>query len=203
MSIVTDKVSERLKKHEEPLRKPLTISYKMEHIKNLDTLAKVISQQSGQTTTRNMLIEDAVDSFIKETTLFLEEQGIELDIEDDNDFDTVIYPAQMNDDYQRAFFDDHEWRYVRVGKKRIDKIKYVALYVGAPQSSVSHYAKVAPNGFVYDKREKKYKIKLAGDPIELPRPIPLGSTPSQAVRTLKYTTLAKLFTANEFCELYE
>ncbi len=202
MSIVTEKVSARLKKREEPLRKPLTISYKVEHIKNLDTLAKVISQQSGQTTTRNMLIEDAVDSFIKETTLFLEEQGIELDIEDDNDFDTVIFPAQMNDDYKQAFFDEHEWRYVRIAKQRIPKIKYIALYVGAPQSAICHYATIAPNGFVYDNSEKKYKIILAGDPVELPHPIPLGSASAQAVRSPKYTTLSKLFTANEFRELY-
>jgi len=53
----------------------------------------------------------------------------------------------MGDDYREAFFDDHEWRYVRVAKKRIPKIKYIALYVGAPQSAICHYAAVAPDGF--------------------------------------------------------
>lgn len=202
MSIVSEKVSARLQKRDEPPRKPLSISYKVEHIKNLDILAKVITQESGQTTTRNMLIEDAIDSFIKETTIFLTEQGIELDIEDENDYDTVVFPAQMGDDYKEAFFDDHEWRYVRVAKKRIPKIKYIALYVGAPQSAICHYAVVAPDGFIYDEDEKKYRIVLAGDPVELPHPIPLGSASAQAVRSPKYTTLQKLFTANEFRELY-
>lgn len=202
MSFTSEKISARLQKHEAPPRKPLTISYKVEHIKNLDVLAKVISKQSGQTTTRNMLIEDAIDSFIKETTLFLDEQGIELDIEDDTDFDTVIFPAQNSEEYRQAFFDEHEWRYVRIAKQRIPKIKYIALYVGAPQSAICHYAQVAPNGIVYVKSEKKYRITLAGDPIELPHPIPLGSASSQAVRSPKYTTLSKLFTANEFRELY-
>lgn len=202
MSIASEKVLSRLQKREEPLRKPLSISYKVEHIKNLDILAKAITQHSGQTTTRNMLIEDAIDAFIKETTIVLTEQGIELDIEDDNEFDAVVFPAQMGDDYREAFFDEHEWRYVRVAKERIPKIKYIALYVGAPQSAISHYAVVAQDGFIYVESEKKYKIVLDGDPVELPHPIPLGSASAQAVRSPKYTTLQKLFTANEFRELY-
>lgn len=104
-----------------------------------------------------MLIEDAIDAFIKETTIVLTEQGIELDIEDDNEFDTVVFPAQMGDDYKEAFFDEHEWRYVRVAKEKIPKIKYIALYVGTPQSAISHYAVVASEGFVYVESEKKYK----------------------------------------------
>jgi hypothetical protein len=202
MDAANRKILARLKKVEEDSRKPLSIPFKVDNIRRLDLIAKAMTQHSGVTTTRNMLIEDAVESFIEEAVDILAEEGIELDIDDGNDFDTVIFPAQMGEDYQQAFFDDREWRYVRVAKSKISRIKYIALYVGAPQSAICHYARVASNGFTYVESEGKYKIKLEGDPIALPNPIPLGSASPLAVRSPKYTTLQKLFTASEFRELY-
>lgn len=202
MSTMNQKVLARLLKAEEDARKPLSIPFKIENIKHLDTIAKAMTQHSGITTTRNMLIEDAVECFIEEAVNILEAENIELEIETKGDFDCIVFPAQMGEEYQQAFFNEHEWRFVRVAKNKIAKIKYIALYVGAPQSAITHYAKVAPNGFVYDEIEKKYRIRLDGDPIELPNPIPRGSISPVAVRSPKYTTLNKLFVSNEFKELY-
>lgn len=202
MSSVNEKIMSRLKKAEEPQRKSLSIPFKIEDIRNLDAIAKAITQYSDRTTTRNMLIEDAVESFIEDAVSILADEGIDLDVEDNSDFDTVVFPALMDEGYEDAFFNEHQWYYVRVAKFRIPKIRYIALYVGAPQSSIEHYAKVAPNGFIYDEHEKKYRIILDGDPIRLPRPIPLGNAAPMATRSPKYTTLQKLFTATEFRELY-
>lgn len=202
MNVANKKILSRLTKVEDEPRKALSIPFKLENIKNLDAIAKAMTRHSGATTTRNMLIEDAIEGFIEEAIIVFNEKGIELDIDDRNDYDTVVLPAQMIDEYMQAFFNDHEWRYARISKDRIPKIKYIALYVGAPQSAVCHYAKVAPNGFIYVESEGKYKILLEGDPVELPNPIPLGTTSPMAVRSPKYTTLQKLFTASEFRELY-
>ncbi len=202
MSHANNKILARLTKPEEEARKALSIPFKMDIITCLDAIAKAMTRHSGVTTTRNMLIEDAVECFIDEAIEVLAEEGVELDIDDDNDFDTAVFPAQMGEEYRQAFFDDREWRYVRVAKNKIPKIKYIALYVGAPQSAITHYAKVAQDGFVYEPREGKYKIRLEGDPIELPAPILLGAASSLSVRSPKYTTLQKLFTAREFRELY-
>lgn len=199
MSTANEKILSRLKKHEEPPRKPLSIPFKVDNIKNLDALAKAMTQYSGQTTTRNMLIEDAVESFIQDATVILNEEGIDLNIESDEDFDTVVFPAQMGEDYEQAFFNDREWRYVRIAKARIPKIKYIALYVGTPQSAICHYAVV--DHFEYEESEKKYRIVFDGEPRELEHPVPLGSASPLAVRSPKYTTLQKLLAANEFREL--
>lgn len=200
MSAANKKIMSRLAKPEETLRKPLSVPFKLENIEKLDAIAKAMTRHSGNTTTRNMLIEDAVESFIDEAIAVFAEEGIDLDIEDNDCFDTIVCPAQMGDEYRQAFFNEREWRFVRVAQQKLDKIKYVALYVSAPQSTISHYAKVAE--FVYDEARKKYRIKLDGDPIQLPNPVPLGSTSPLAVRSPKYTTLQKLFTASEFKDLY-
>lgn len=200
MSTANKKIMSRLAKPEETLRKPLSIPFKLENIEKLDAIAKAMTRHSGNTTTRNMLIEDAVESFIDEAIAVFAEEDIDLDIEDNDCFDTIVCPAQMCDEYRQAFFNEREWRYVRVAQQKLDRIKYIALYVSAPQSTISHYAKVA--GFEYDEVRKKYRIKLDGDPIQLPNPVPLGSTSPLAVRSPKYTTLQKLFTASEFKDLY-
>lgn len=202
MSTANERVLSRLKRKEEPQRKTLSIPLKPEHIENLDRLAKAITQHSGITTTRNMLIEDAVESFLEEATATLIDEGIDLDVVCGSTFDTLVLPAQMNRAYEEAWFNDREWRFVRVSKDKIPYIRYITLYVGAPQSAIKHYAEVAPNGFVYDEEQKKYRIRLKGSPIELPHPIPLGSTASALTRSLKYTTLEKLLSANEYRDLF-
>lgn len=202
MSAVNEKLKSRLKKAEEPQRKPLSIPFKLDNIQKLDAIARAITRHSDRTTTRNMLIEDAIEGFIEDAISLLADEGIELDVEDDTDFDTVVFPARIEEGYEEAFFNEHQWYYVRVAESRIPKIRYIALYVGAPQSAITHYAKVAPNGFLYDEDEEKYRILLDGDPIKLPSPIPRGSASPLAVRSPKYTTLQKLFSAAEFRELY-
>lgn len=198
MSTANEKIRARLVKAAE--RKPLSISFKVESIQKLDLIAKAITKHSGNTTTRNMLIEEAIDSYIEEAIEELEQEGIELDVDEDNCFDTIICPAKAGDEYRQAFFDELEWRFVRVAESRKNRIKYIAIYVSAPQSSISHYAKV--DKLVYDGERKKYRIKLDGDPIPLPNPIPLGASSPLATRSPKYTTLQKLFAASEFKDLY-
>lgn len=202
MSTTNERILSRLRKAEAPSRKTLSLSFKTEDLQKLDTIAKVMTKVSGRTTSRNMLIEEAIESYIAEAILTFAEENIDLAIADEDSFDTVIFPAQMGEEYRRAFFEDLEWRYVRIAKNRIPYIKYIALYVGTPQSAICHYAKVAPGGFIYVESEGKYKIRLDGDPIPLPHPIPLGSASPMAVRSPKYTTVQKLFSANEFRELY-
>lgn len=130
----------------------------------------------------------------------MEEAGIPLEITDSKDFDTVVFPAQPGREFEEAFFDDREWRFVRVDKAKIPKIQYIALYCGAPESNVSWYSEVA--SFHYEADMGKYRIRLKGEPMKLPRPIPLGNTSPMATRSPKYTTLQKLLAANEFRDLY-
>lgn len=198
MSAANERIRARLVKAEE--RKPFSISFRVEDIRKLDLIAKAITKYSGNSTTRNMLIEEAIDSYIEEAIEELKQEGIELNVDEDDSFDTIVCPAKAGDEYRQAFFDELEWRFVRVAESKKNRIKYIAIYVSAPQSSISHYAKV--DKLVYDGERKKYRIKLDGDPIPLPNPIPLGSSSPLATRSPKYTTLQKLFTASEFKDLY-
>lgn len=147
-----------------------------------------------------MLIEDAIESFLQDAAAVLSEEGISLDITDNSDFDTVVFPAQTGQDFETAFFNDREWRFVRVDKTEIPKIRYIALYLGAPESCIRWYSEV--DSFHYEQSKGKYRIRLKGDPLKLPTPILLGNASPLSTRSPKYTTLQKLLTVNEFRELY-
>lgn len=149
-----------------------------------------------------MVIEDAVEAYILDANEIFRKNGIELEPlnEEDENYDTVVFPA-YEDGFRETFLDENRWYYVRVRKDRIEKLKYIAVYVGAPRSKITHYAKIAEDGFEYDENEKKYIIHFDGQAIELEHPIPLGSASAASTRAPRYTTLQKLLTAEEYKDL--
>lgn len=73
-----------------------------------------------------------------------EDEGIEVETRNSNDetFDTVVFPAH-EEGFRETFLDENKWYYVRIRKDRIPNLKYIAIYVGAPVSKITHYAKIA------------------------------------------------------------
>lgn len=202
MSNIEKSIQKRLKALEIQPKKQIAISLKAECIEQLDAIARTLSRQSGRSTSRNMIIEDAIEAYIQDAMQIFEEEGIEVETEsfDNEIFDTVVFPAH-EEGFRKAFLDENKWYYVRIGKDRIPKLKYVAVYVGAPVSKITHYAKIAQNGFEYDEDEKKYIIHFEGQAVELENPVPLGGISAASTRAPKYTTLQKLLTAEQYKEL--
>lgn len=202
MSNIEKSIQKRLKALEIQPKKQIAISLKAECIEQLDAIARTLSRQSGRSTSRNMIIEDAIEAYIQDAMQIFEEEGIEVETEsfDNEIFDTVVFPAH-EEGFRKAFLDENKWYYVRIGKDRIPKLKYVAVYVGAPVSKITHYAKIAQKGFEYDEDEKKYIIHFEGQAVELENPVPLGGISAASTRAPKYTTLQKLLTAEQYKEL--
>ncbi len=202
MSNIKKSIQKRLKALEVQPKKQLTISLKTECIEQLDAIARTLSKQSGRSTSRNMIIEDAIEAYIQDAIQIFEDEGIEVETEssDNEIFDTVVFPAH-EEGFRKAFLDENKWYYVRIRKDRISNLKYIAVYVGAPISKITHYAKVAQNGFAYDEKEKKYVVHFEGQAIELENPVPLGGISAASTRAPKYTTLQKLLTAEQFKDL--
>lgn len=202
MSNIEKSIQKRLKALEIQPKKQIAISLKAECIEQLDAIARTLSRQSGRSTSRNMIIEDAIEAYIQDAMQIFEEEGIEVETEsfDNEIFDTVVFPAH-EEGFRKAFLDENKWYYVRIGKDRIPKLRYVAVYVGAPVSKITHYAKIAQNGFEYDEDEKKYIIHFEGQAVELENPVPLGGISAASTRAPKYTTLQKLLTAEQYKEL--
>ena len=199
MNSFSKKIQKRMQKSLEEPRKQVSLSIKVSDIEKLELLSTAMSKHIDECVTRNQLIYDAIEACIEEATSYLEGMGISLDESLlPTDFDTVVFPAH-EDGFRVVFLGEEEWRWVRIGKHRIPHIKYIALYVGAPVSKITHYAPVST--FVFDEENQKYVVKLASPPVELENPIPLGSISPVSVRSPKYTTLTKLLHAEKFADL--
>lgn len=201
MSELQSLIERRIRKPAEEEKKQVGLTIKVSDLEKLALLSTAMTKYTGESVTRNQLIYDAIEGYIAEATEFLRQEGIPLD---DSllqaEYDTVVFPAR-EEGFREVFLGEGQWRYVRVGSHRIPHIKYIAIYVGAPVSAVTHYAKVAENGFVFDAAEEKYVVHLAGDPVPLDAPIPLGAISPAAVRSPRYTTLNKLLHAEKYADL--
>ena len=178
--------------------------------------------------TRERLIEIAIDNLIDESKKVINEcdmvepdssndmeNHIEYDMIDNTEynmkcrsvefegvfdigmFDTVIFPAQ-SEGFKEIFLKEKKWYYVRLGKDKLDKIKYVACYVGTPVSAITHYAKVGRIEEVMVEEKKKYVIYFDGEAIPLERKIPIGNAPTRSMRANRYVMLEQLFNEKSY-----
>ena len=200
MSNIEKSIQRRLKTLEVQSKKQIAISLKTEYIDQLDAIARTLSKQSGRSTSRNMIIEDAIEAYIQDAMQIFEDEGIKVETQsfDHTDFDTVVFPAH-EEGFRSAFLDENKWYYVRIQKDRLPNLKYIAIYVGAPVSKITHYAKISY--FEYDENEKKYLVYFDGQAMELENPVPLGQISAASTRAPKYTTLQKLLTAEQYSDL--
>lgn len=207
MSYARDVIEERLNASE---KKQLTFNIDSKLIDKMDKVSEIFNDINKRNYPRNALLEDAIDTYLTEIDSFLKE-NYNISIENYNgnyepdkykssndDFDTVIYPGYV-DGFEEVFLREHRWFYVRIRKENIKKVKYIAIYVGKPFSSITYYAKVKE--YIPSTRyPSKYLIELE-EPILLSHEVKLGSISAASLRAPKYTTLDKLLKAKEVSDL--
>ena len=134
---------------EENEKRNISITLPMTKLQELDQIVSAFTYINKEKTfSRQALVEIAIDNLIEESKKILKDHGIE-DINElpvsenvqEKNFDTVIFPAQL-DGFEEVFLEENRWYYVRLGKDKIDSIKFAACYVGAPVSAITHYAEV-------------------------------------------------------------
>ena len=200
MSHIEKSIKNRLKTLETQPKKQIVISLKQECMDKLEAVARTISKQSGRSTSRNMIIEDAVEAYIEEAIQIFEEEGIKMETEspDNEFFDTVVFPAH-EEGFRNVFLDENKWYYVRIREDRLPSLKYIAIYVSSPVSKITHYAKIKE---FRDDPEKNEKVCIFdGAPKKLPHEIKLGSRSACYFQGTKYTSLESLLNAEKTDEL--
>ncbi len=58
-----------------------------------------------------------------------------------NDLNTIIVPAH-EDGFQETFLGENSWYAIRLNKKKIPNLKYIAVYRKAPVSAITHLAEI-------------------------------------------------------------
>lgn len=181
-------------------RKNITFNIDEELLERLDSVVNIFNEKDGSTT-RNAIIEDAILEYVETAEDFFEKQNVYQDTNAENtvEYDTAVFPA-INANFGRVFIGQHQWHYVRMADHRIDNVKYIALYRGAPVSAITHFAEVIHISDPDPKHDNKRLIEVK-EPIAFPQPIDLGGIHVNNVRKLFYTLLGKLKSVNTVEEL--
>ena len=116
---------------------------------------------------------------------------------DGNSEDTVIVSA-TSENFTKQFLGENAWHSIRIDRRMLPKIKYIAAYIKLPEGRITHYALVA--SIKRYGEEGKYKLYFleAATPIV---PIPQGS-PSVLIQGHRYTSFQKLITAKKLTDLF-
>lgn len=204
---------DKLINKEDIVKKLISINLEKKTVDDINLVIRAMNKvsDSGITITKQSFLEECIKDGIETTKEYLkeylEQTGTKIeDLLNDNEveakedvYDTIVVPAQQ-DGFEKVFLGENQWYYIRIDKKRLKKIKWIAVYVGAPVSAITHYAKVKGEPEL-DENEGKYIIKFDGEPIQLTHKIILGDINSMYVRSNKYITKQQLLEAREYKDI--
>lgn len=206
------KFIDKLMKKEDNSRRSIAITLSEQTILDIDEVIKKMNilSESDSIITRQSFLEESIKEAIEYTEDYLNEyiQEKNLNIQEllnespkEEVYDTIVVPGQF-EGFEEVFLKEKQWYYVKMDKKRVDKIKWIAIYVGKPVSAVTHYAKIKGEP-IFDEKEGKYIIYIDGDPIKLENKIILGDINAMHVRSNKYITKQQLLEAKEYKDILE
>ena len=197
----------KLLKNSKTAKKQIALYLDELKVERIDMIIKLFSSISdSKSFSRNTLIEEAIDKFIAESERFLqEEHEINVDelLEEERakKYDTVIFSSRERG-FEETFLGEVElpcWYPCRISDQREQNLKYIAIYRGAPVSSITHYAKIKE--FKFDEEKGCKVCYFEGSAIELPNKVKLGSKDSCFFLGTKYTSLQSLLNAKQADEL--
>ena len=114
--------------------------------------------------------------------------------------DCVIVPAQ-EEGFNRVFIGEHQWHSIRIGKDKIQQLKWIAGYQVSPISAITHIAKIKE--ILPFQNTSKYVVVFDGPAIKLSRPIGLGSNSSRAPQSPIYINKDCLDASRNLDEAFE
>jgi hypothetical protein len=112
--------------------------------------------------------------------------------------DTIVVPAQK-EGFEKVFLGEDCWYAVRISGGILDKLKFVAVYVGSPISAITHYApidRIEPYG-----EDGKYKL-IFSEKAKPIGPIHFADSPKGSMQHSRYTKFETLKTATKLTELF-
>jgi len=115
------------------------------------------------------------------------------------DLDTIVVSAR-EDGFQEVFIGQNRWYALRIQSRMIDRIKYIAIYRVAPNSSITHWAEV--ESINRWGNSNKYVINFKNKAIEIG---PISLVPKSRIKAIqapRYTSIHKLLSAKNLDDVF-
>lgn len=116
----------------------------------------------------------------------------------DDELDTIVVPAHPKG-FNEVFVKEHRWPNVKIDRRRVESVKYIAVYQTGPISAITHYAEIA--SFKALKQTGRYDLCLSGGPIAV-GPVPYTAADVCAVQGPRYTKLKFILSASHLTRAF-
>lgn len=110
------------------------------------------------------------------------------------EFDTIVCPGHP-EGFEREFLGNNRWYAIRLSKKVMANLKYIAIYVTAPEHRITHYGLIAAIKPYQD--SGKYMVKLRGRAKAIG---PIVHAPGISMQGSRLTLMEKLKNARTMAE---
>lgn len=114
------------------------------------------------------------------------------------DFDTIVVPAHPKG-FGEVFLAEKRWPNLKIDKRKLMTVKFIAVYQTGPVSAITHYAEIAR--FEALQRVGRYDVILKGEPIEINH-VRYTNSDICAVQGPRYTNLELVLTARHLARAF-
>lgn len=114
------------------------------------------------------------------------------------DFDTVVVPAHSTG-FNEVYLGQKRWPNLKVDRRRLPNLKYVAVYQTSPVSAITHYAKI--DRFEALDRIGRYTVFFSEKPTQID-PIKFTHSDICAVQGPRYTTIELVLSAKSLSRAF-
>jgi len=112
--------------------------------------------------------------------------------------DTIVVPAKR-EGFEEVFLGESCWYQIRIAGAMLDKIKWIAGYVGQPTSAITHVAPIKhiePYG-----QEGKFRVVFS-EPARKIGPVPFADAPQGSMQGPRYCAYSKLMGAKKLTDIF-
>ena len=139
------------------------------------------------------------EPFLSDVTPLGMEGNPDLPVIDPSDLDTIVVPAH-EDGFQETFLGENRWYAIRIHSSMREKIKFIAAYRVAPESAITHVARVADIEKWKDSSKYVVNFTQPATPIGPIRLMPKGKV--KAPQGPRYTSKARLDQAKTLDDVF-
>ena len=117
---------------------------------------------------------------------------------DNIEFDTLVVPAHPKG-FEEVYLEKRMWPNVKVDRKKIEQLQYLAVYQTRPISAITHFATVGK--FELLEKKGRYNLFFNEEPTEISH-VKFTKFDLCAVQGPRYTTLKRLLAAQSISHAF-
>lgn len=115
-----------------------------------------------------------------------------------SEFDSIVVPARLTG-FNEVYLGENRWPNLKVDRRRLAYLKYIAFYQTTPVSAITHYSAIGELSSLDS--VGRYDVTFLGSPNEI---VPVRFTASDicAVQSPRYTTLERILNAQSLSHAF-